>query len=91
MFLANLLNAIGLFVIHLTHNDVPWFLTAILCLNLALLVVSSIINDMKDRNRDERIEQLEKELAKLKNTCLDYWASNGNYSFEKELNELRRK
>lgn len=66
LFLVNLISAIGLLVIHLTYNNVPWYLSAILCLNLMLLIVSSGMNDEKDKERDERIKQLEKELQELK-------------------------
>ena len=66
VFLMNLISAVGISVVYLTHNDVPWYLTAILCLNIMLLAVSSLMNDMKDRKRDERIEEFEKELAELR-------------------------
>lgn len=62
IFLLNLVSAAGIFYINLTHNNVPWWLTAIFCLNIVLLAVSALINDMKNMDRDEKIEQLEKEL-----------------------------
>ncbi len=67
VFLINLINAAGITVIYLTHNNnVPWYLTAILCLNLMLLVVSSLMNDEKNADRDKKIKQLEKELDELR-------------------------
>ena len=65
VFLINLVSAAGLSIIYLTHDYLPWYLRAILCLNLLLSAVSSITMDCKDSQRDERIEQLEKELREL--------------------------
>lgn len=54
VFLLNLFGAAGLSIIYLTHDYLPWYLKAILCLNLLLLAVSSIMNDEKDRERDKK-------------------------------------
>ena len=66
LFFANLVSAVGISVIHLIHDNLPWYLTAILCLNIMLLAVSSLVIDMKNMDRDEKIAQLEKELQELK-------------------------
>lgn len=64
--IVNLISGIGLFTLHLTYSNTPWYLTAILCLNIMLLGISALTNDEKDKERDKRIEQLEKELRELK-------------------------
>ena len=79
IFLLNTMSAVALSGIHILNNGAPWYLTVILFLNIILLSVSSLVIDDKNSKRDERIEQLEKELTELRNTCLDYWASNGYY------------
>ena len=66
LFFVNLIFATGLLVMHLTRDNVPWYLSAILCLNFLLLIISSAMNGEKDRERDKRIEQLEKELDELR-------------------------
>ena len=81
IFLLNMMGAVALSGIHVLNNGAPWYLTVILFLNIILLSVSSLVIDDKNSKRDERIEQLEKELTKLRNTCLDYWASNGGHSY----------
>ena len=57
-FLLNLISTVALSYIHIIHNNVPWYITVILCLNFILLIVSSGMIDEKDRQRDERIKQL---------------------------------
>lgn len=64
--IVNLISGIGLFTLHLTHSNTPWYLTAILCLNIMLVGISALINDEKDKERDKKIKQLEKELDELK-------------------------
>lgn len=66
LFLANLVSAVWLFAEHVTRDNVPWYLTAILCLNFMLVMTSTLIMDFKNSQRDERIEKLEEELDKLK-------------------------
>ena len=62
----NLMSAVGIAGMHLTHNDVSWYLTAILCLNIFLITVSCLVIDWKSMKRDEKIEQLERELDELR-------------------------
>lgn len=66
VFFINLSSAVALSYIHITNSNVPWYLTVILILNIVLSMVSSAIIDWKNIQRDERIEQLEKELQELK-------------------------
>lgn len=66
VFLLNLFSAAGLSIIWLTQDYLPWYLKAILGLNLLVLAISSIMNDDKDKQRDEKIKQLEKEMQELK-------------------------
>ena len=66
LFFANLSSAVVLSYIHLINHGAPWYLTAILLLNIVLSAVSSLVIDWKNIKRDERIEQLEKELQELK-------------------------
>lgn len=64
--IVNLISGIGLFTLHLTHSNTPWYFTAILCVNIMLVGISALTNDEKDKGRDKKIEQLEKELKELK-------------------------
>lgn len=64
--LANMISAVGLFALHITRDNVPWYLTVILFLNCILVVVSSLIMDSENSQRDKRIKNLEKELQELK-------------------------
>ena len=66
VFFINLSSAVVLSYIHITNSNVPWYLTVILILNIVLSMVSSAIIDWKNIQRDEKIEQLEKELQELK-------------------------
>ena len=66
IFFMSLSSAVALSYIHITDSNVPWYLTAILILNVVLSIVSSSMSDWKNMKRDERIERLEKELQELK-------------------------
>ena len=66
VFFINLSSAVVLSYIHAINSNVPWYLTVILILNVVLSMVSSGMLDEKAKERDERIEQLEKELQELK-------------------------
>ena len=66
LYFINAVSAAGIFAIHITKNNVPWYMTAMLCLNIAFLSILSFIHDWKERDTDDKIEALEKELQELK-------------------------
>ena len=64
--LLNAFSAAFLIALHITDNNLPWYLTVILIINIIFLAVSSLLHDWKETKTDDKIKVLEKELDELR-------------------------
>ena len=66
VFFMNTISTIVLIVIYIQEGTLPWYLKAVLTVNIIAMAVVSIVLDMKNQVRDDKLKSLEKELDELR-------------------------